>query len=191
MAQSSILAVPTVRRRAAAVASAPWQNLWAVLAASVRDVSVAAVKDLARPDPAWRGTGPRRALLRVGTNVRFVVPAAAIIVLLAGGGFAAVETDAVESYWEGVWWALSLITTVGFANGTPETALGKALSGVIMVMGFILLALTTAAIASLFVREEAEPEELREHAFEESAIAELRQLNARLELIESRMPLGD
>jgi voltage-gated potassium channel len=69
--------------------------------------------------------------------------------------------------------------------------LGKVLSGVIMVLGFVLLALTTAVIASLFVREAEEPEELREQAFEQSALAELRQLNARLELIESRLPPRD
>jgi voltage-gated potassium channel len=123
--------------------------------------------------------------------LRYLIPAATVIVLLAGGGFAALETDAVESYWEGVWWALSLMTTVGFANGTPETVLGKALSGVIMVLGFVLLALTTAAFASLFVREDEAPEESREHAFEENALAELRQLNSRLEVIESRFPPRD
>ena len=123
--------------------------------------------------------------------MRYLIPAATVIVLLAGGGFAALETDAVESYWEGVWWALSLMTTVGFANGTPETVLGKALSGVIMVLGFVLLALTTAAFASLFVREDEAPEESREHAFEENALAELRQLNSRLEVIESRFPPRD
>jgi voltage-gated potassium channel len=112
----------------------------------------------------------------------------AMLVLLAGGGFAALETDTVESYWEGVWWALSLTTTVGFADGTPETVLGKALSGVVMVLGFLLLALTSGALASLFVREQQEPEDVREHAFEEGVLAELRRLNERLELIEARLP---
>ena len=58
-------------------------------------------------------------------------------------------------------------------------------------VGFVLLALTTAAIASLFVREAEEPEERREHAFERKALAELHELNARLELIESRLPPSD
>ena len=134
---------------------------------------------------------PTRRLLAAPTGLPYLILGAAIVVLLAGGGFAALETDAVESYWEGVWWALSLMTTVGFANGTPETVLGKALSGVIMVLGFVLLALTTAAIASLLVREAEEPEELREHAFEQEALDALHQLNDRLELIESRLPSSD
>jgi voltage-gated potassium channel len=149
------------------------------------------VDEPARPGRVKRRPGLTRPLLAAPANLRYLILGAAILVLLAGGGFAALETDAVESYWEGVWWALSLMTTVGFANGTPETVLGKVLAGVIMVLGFVLLALTTAAIASLFVREAEEPEELREQAFERSALAELRQLNARLELIESRLPPRD
>jgi voltage-gated potassium channel len=127
-------------------------------------------------------------LLAVRRHLRYLIPSAAVLVLLAGGGFAAVETDTVKSYWDGVWWALSLMTTVGFANDTPHTVLGKLLSALIMVVGFGLLALTTAAIASLFVREDEGPEEIREQVFEKAALDELRELNARLELIESRFP---
>lgn len=124
-------------------------------------------------------------------TLRYLIPAVAVLVLLAGGGFAALETDTVESYWEGVWWALSLMTTVGFANGTPATVLGKLLSGVVMVLGFSLLALTTAALASLFVQEEREPEETLEHAFEGEVLAELRRIDERLERLEARLDADD
>lgn len=92
----------------------------------------------------------------------------------------------MESYWGGVWWALSLMTTVGFANGTPHTVEGKLLSALLMVFGFVLLAMTTAAVASLFVREDEEPEERRERGFEEAVMAELDGLNRRLDGIEDR-----
>ncbi len=150
-----------------------------------------AVHESSGADRAGSRPWPVRLLLAARRRLRYLVPGAAIVVLLAGGGFAALETDTVESYWEGVWWALSLMTTVGFANGTPQTVLGKALSGLIMVLGYLLLALTAAGFASLFVREDEAPEESREHAFEEQALAELRRLNARLELIESRFPPAD
>jgi hypothetical protein len=134
---------------------------------------------------------PIQRLVPARRSLPYLIPVVATLVLLAGGGFVALETDTVESYWEGVWWALSLTTTVGFAGGTPETALGKALSSLVMVLGFLLLALTTAALASLFVSEEQEPEELREHAFEEAALAELRRLGVRLDEIEARLPPRD
>lgn len=70
-------------------------------------------------------------LLPARTTLPYLIPLVAIFVLVSGGGFAALETHTVESYWEGVWWALSLTTTVGFAEGTPETVLGKILSSAI------------------------------------------------------------
>ena len=136
---------------------------------------------------ALESTARARARCSPRGGVPLPIPSAAILVLLAGGGFAALETDTVESYWEGVWWALSLMTTVGFANDTPHTVLGKIIASVVMVFGFVLLALTTAAVASLFVREDEEAEEARLRVFEQNAMAELRQLHDRLDRIESQL----
>ncbi|MEA2142713.1 MAG: voltage-gated potassium channel [Solirubrobacteraceae bacterium] len=120
-------------------------------------------------------------------SLRWALPGAGLLVLLAGGGFAAVETDTVMSYWEGVWWALSLMTTVGFVGGSPETTAGQVLSAVLMVLGFLLLAVTTAAVASLFVSEDEAPQDARDREFEREALDELRALNSRLERLERRL----
>jgi hypothetical protein len=118
--------------------------------------------------------------------LRYLLPGALLVTVLAGGAFAALETDSVESYWEGLWWALGLVTTVGFAGAAPATTAGKAVSGVLMLVGFVVLAVTTAAVASLFVRDDERPEEARERAFERDVLAELRQTSARLEALERR-----
>ena len=47
-----------------------------------------------------------------------------------------------------------------------------------MVFGFVLLALTTAAVASLFVREDEDSEEAHLRVFEQNALAELRSCTA-------------
>ena len=109
----------------------------------------------------------------------------AVVVLLAGGGFAALESDTVSNYWEGVWWALSLMTTVGFVGESPVTTAGRVLSAAMMVLGFGLLTLTTAAIASLFVREQEEPVVAMEQAFERMVAIRLDEMAARLERIEA------
>ena len=132
---------------------------------------------MSRGDPA---RSRRRALL-------YTLPGVGAVVLIAGGGLAALETDTVGSYGDGLWWALSLMTTVGFAGDTPLTVAGKVLSGVLMLLGFVLLSLTTAALASLFVREDEAPTEERERTFERTTLHELRQLSARLEAIEERL----
>lgn len=117
-------------------------------------------------------------------SLRYFYPAAALLVALAGGGLAALESDTAGSFAEGVWWALSLITTVGFVGHTPVTVAGKVIAGVLMVFGFALLSLTTAAIASLFVREDESDTNRRDEAFEVTALAELRALHARLDELE-------
>jgi voltage-gated potassium channel len=109
------------------------------------------------------------------------------LVLAGGGGFAALENHLVSSYWEGVWWALSLMTTVGFAGESPETTSGRLVSAVLMVAGFGLMTVTTAAIASTLVREEGEPDLVAEWGFEHDTRQLLADIAERLNRIENAM----
>lgn len=61
------------------------------------------------------------------------------IVLLAGGEFAAFESRQVSNQWEGLWWALSLMTTVGFVGEAPESLMVRLLSSILMMSGFALM----------------------------------------------------
>jgi voltage-gated potassium channel len=116
--------------------------------------------------------------------LRFLVPISVLAVLLGGGGLAAIETQTVGDYGDGVLWALSLMTTVGFVGGLPQTVGGKLIAAVLMLCGFGLLTMTTAAISSLFIQEYEEPEERREREFETEVLRELRAVRARLEELE-------
>ena len=109
------------------------------------------------------------------------------IVLLAGGGLAAFESRQVSSYGEGLWWALSLMSTVGFVGDAPESLVGRLASSVLMVSGFALMALVTAAIASLFVIEGQEPEEEAVRLFDAQALGLLADISQRLGVIEAAM----
>lgn len=130
--------------------------------------------------------GPRLGVLR-HRFLRAVIPLSAAIIVAGGGALAALETDTVHSFGDGIWWALSLMTTVGFTGGTPSSTVGKVLSGFLMVGGFIVLATTTAAVASLFVREDEEPAETREQAVDDQILAALADLHSRLDRIEQRL----
>ena len=121
--------------------------------------------------------------VRIRRAFPLLLAAAAIVVVAGGGALAALETDTVESFGEGVWWAVSLMTTVGFAGETPHTAAGKILSAVLMVVGFALIAATTAAIASFFVHEDEAPAE-------ERILAELAAIRERLDALERRDRAG-
>lgn len=132
--------------------------------------------------------GIRLGLIRLRRSfLRAVLPLTAALVVLGGGGLAALESGTVHSFGDGVWWALSLMTTVGFTAGVPTTAAGKVLSAVLMVGGFVVLATTTAAIASLFVRADEFPDSLREREFDRETLAALGEQSARLERIERQL----
>jgi voltage-gated potassium channel len=116
--------------------------------------------------------------------LRAVVPLVAAIVVLGGGALAAVEADTARTFTGGLWWALSLMTTVGFTGPSPTTDAGRLVSAVIMIAGFVVLAITTAAIASLFVKEDEAPEQAREHAYDDEVLRLLRDIEQRLTALE-------
>ena len=113
------------------------------------------------------------------------------MLLVGAGAVAAFESRTVGSYWEGLWWALGLMTTVGFVEGSPETVGGAVTSAVLMVAGFLLLSLISAALASLFVREDEEPVEEREEAVEQQILDRLTAIERRLEVLDVRLAEGD
>jgi voltage-gated potassium channel len=123
----------------------------------------------------------------VRRRLPFAIPLAAIVVLLAGGALAGIETDTVGSYGEGVWWAVSLASTVGFSGESPQTAGGRIISGFLMIFGFATLSLITAAVASLLVVEEDEPEPEVARVSEREVLEELQRVRTRLESLEARL----
>ena len=83
-------------------------------------------------------------------GLRFIVYATIGIVLFFGFLFYVSEPD-VNSYSDGLWWALVTITTVGYGDITPLTNLGRIVASSLMVMGIGFIATITAAISSYFI----------------------------------------
>jgi voltage-gated potassium channel len=132
-------------------------------------------------------------VVRVRLSRRLLKPAlaaagAALLVGAAAG--AAVESDTVGSYGRGLWWAVALMTTVGFIGPPPRTAAGAAISVMLMLTGFLLLSLLSAALASLFVREDVQPAEEREHVTELEVSRQLAAIAERLDRLEARLSTG-
>ncbi len=124
----------------------------------------------------------RRSLVLPGVIVAFTA------LLVGAGAAAAFESDTVDSYWEGLWWALGLMTTVGFVEGAPPSTLGGAItSAVLMLAGFLLLSLLSAGLASLFVREDEAPAEAREQALDRQVLERLAALEERIAALDDRL----
>jgi voltage-gated potassium channel len=100
-------------------------------------------------------------LLRAATLARRLfstegVRDAAVLALLTvlGGGtaYAAVEKSQDLSAWDGVWWPLLTVTTVGYGDTYPETDVGRVIAIVVKFVGIGFVAILTAAAAERFMQ---------------------------------------
>jgi voltage-gated potassium channel len=75
--------------------------------------------------------------------------------VFAGAGMHAVEgavqPDAFGTIPDSMWWAITTLTTVGYGDVVPITALGRMVAGLTMVAGVGLLALPVGVIATGFI----------------------------------------
>lgn len=116
-----------------------------------------------------------------------VILLAIVTVVVSAAAATAIETHTVSSFGRGLWWATSLITTVGFIGPLPETTAGALLSGLLMVLGFLLLAMVSASLAALFVREEELPMHAEESSKDQQILDALDRLDQRLTAIEAAL----
>ena len=85
-------------------------------------------------------------------NAASVIVTATFIVVVGGGiAIRAIDHREYSSIWEGMWWSLQTVTTVGYGDVTPKDAAGRIVGAVVMLEGIAFLAIVTAAITSTFV----------------------------------------
>jgi voltage-gated potassium channel len=117
-------------------------------------------------------------------GLRYVALLAVVTVLGGGTAFAAVEHAQGLTAWDGVWWAIVTVTTVGYGDIVPKTDAGRVIGIVVMLGGIGFLAVLTAAIAQRFIAVGAAP------AAEEPPPADddrLARLERKLDLIHERL----
>jgi voltage-gated potassium channel len=80
------------------------------------------------------------------------------VVVVAGAAQSIFASGEFGSLWDGIWWAVTTITTVGYGDIYPKSVGGRLIAMVVMVVGIAVASVLTAAIASRFVRDERESE---------------------------------
>jgi voltage-gated potassium channel len=112
-----------------------------------------------------------------------------LLTLLGGGAaFSAVERG--RSTWDGVWWAATTMTTVGYGDVYPRTTAGRLIGIVVMTVGIGFIAILTGAIAQRFLAAEVgviEAEISEEAESVDAILTELRLVRERLGALESRL----
>ena len=90
--------------------------------------------------------------------VMFVIVASAIMYDVEGG----TEKEGFRSIPECMWWSIVTLTTVGYGDVVPSTALGKFFGGLISISGIVFYALPTAIIGAGFIEELQKRRKLKE-----------------------------
>lgn len=143
------------------------------------------------------GRAARTIYARVST---YVISGVIVSVLVAGVGVREAERGAadanIRSVPDGLWWAATTITTVGYGDRFPTTTIGRLIAVGLMLIGIALLGIVTATIAGWFierlrrVQESVVDAEERTEATIEQVLAELRELRRVVDAQRSVPPSG-
>jgi voltage-gated potassium channel len=120
-------------------------------------------------------------------GVRYVALLAFVTVLAGGTAFAAVEEKPTS--WDGIWWAATTMTTVGYGDIYPHTDTGRMSGIAVMVVGIGFGSILIGAVAERFVAQDvratAAEVERGVDAGDDELLRELRDVSARPARIEA------
>lgn len=102
-----------------------------------------------------KGTG--RALGRQG--LAYIGVLGAFFVFVGGVSIHELEPDRAPTVWEGMWWAIVTLTTVGYGDISPATFEGRVLAAFLMVSGLAVVGALAGSIGALFLGGDAGPSE--------------------------------
>jgi len=97
---------------------------------------------------AWVGT---RRLVNIDFllvyGIGLVMIAATVVASVEGG-----EGASIRSFPDALWWSMATITTVGYGDTVPISAVGRAMGYILMLGGIAFFSGITANLASFLVR---------------------------------------
>lgn len=112
---------------------------------------------------------------------RFASITTIMLVFVAGAVEATVDAGDFTSFWNGTWWAIVTVTTVGYGDIYPKTVVGRTVAIVLMLVGIGFIAVLTATVASFFVKADRKDEQTTITEALARIEADLAELRARLE----------
>lgn len=104
-----------------------------------------------------RGSG--RALGRQG--IAYIGVLGAFFVFIGGVSIHELEPDRAPTVWDGMWWAVVTLTTVGYGDISPATFEGRVLAAFLMVCGLAVIGALAGSVGALFLGSDGKPSEDR------------------------------
>ncbi|MGC8732675.1 MAG: potassium channel family protein [Halothiobacillaceae bacterium] len=112
------------------------------------------------------------------------------LVISLGTLVASIEPD-IPTFWDGMWWALVTISTIGYGDIVPKTPEGRLLGVILILFGVASFSMVTANLAafvlSLRIEETAAEVEREEVKHELLILERLHELEQRFDRIEAML----
>jgi voltage-gated potassium channel len=123
-----------------------------------------------------RASSPRRAAIVIASVTTVMTIAAGLVMT-------AIDRQDFPTLGSGLWWAVQTVTTIGYGDHVPETAAGRIVATLIMLLGIGFITIITASITSTFVTR------LNRGSAEEGvpSAEQLQRIDERLERIEAAL----
>ncbi|NMC76019.1 MAG: potassium channel family protein [Candidatus Methanofastidiosa archaeon] len=86
-------------------------------------------------------------------SVSYVIYLTVILIFFCGFIFSIFEKG--KSLFDGIWWAVETVSTVGYGDIAPLTPAGRILGIVLIFLGIGFMSILTAAISAYFVEKDA------------------------------------
>lgn len=86
-------------------------------------------------------------------HLRTTLLGAAVVIVIFGILVAGVDPS-VKSVWDGIWWALATVSTIGYGDVVPSSALGRLLGAILVVLGVAIFVIITANILAYNLKKE-------------------------------------
>jgi voltage-gated potassium channel len=87
--------------------------------------------------------------VKVAVSAVFISYIAAIQITISERS---VEGSNIKTFSDGLWWAVTTVTTVGYGDRYPTTIEGRILAVLLMITGISLVGVITASVAAWFVK---------------------------------------
>ncbi|CAB4537891.1 MAG: two pore domain potassium channel family protein [Actinobacteria bacterium] len=87
--------------------------------------------------------------VKVAISALFISYVAAIQITISERS---IEGSNIKTFSDGLWWAVTTVTTVGYGDRYPTTTEGKLLAVLLMITGISLVGVITASVAAWFVK---------------------------------------
>jgi voltage-gated potassium channel Kch len=125
----------------------------------------------------------------VRNAIRLIVVATAFTTVVGGVLVRVFDHKDFRTLGDALWWALQTVTTVGYGDVTPKSAVGRVIGSAVLLYSVAFLTILTASITTSFI-ERARGQRQSEAGHKDPMIARLDEIASRLERLERILDRG-